>query len=178
MNRKPNAERLLSFLFLLITLGVVLYIGFSGNDLEALGEALRTMSPAYLFLCLLSWILYVLTDALAIHHFLRMQGCPIRLWQSLRAAMTGIYYSNVTPGATGGQPMEMYCLHKYGVSIGVSGSGMAGDGRGAVDSAWRLCGRSYARQQVVHPDGICGQFLFHRNGGTDGHQPAGGALGD
>ena len=42
MNRKPNAERLLSFLFLLITLGVVLYVGFSGNDLEALGEALRT----------------------------------------------------------------------------------------------------------------------------------------
>lgn len=76
MNRKPSAERLLSFLFLLITLGVVLYIGFSGNDLEALGEALRTMSPAYLFLCLLSWMLYVLTDALATHHFLRMQGCP------------------------------------------------------------------------------------------------------
>ena len=122
---KPNVERLMSFLFLLITLGVVLYVGFSGNDLEALGGALRTMSPAYLALCLLSWMLYVLTDALAIHHFLRMQGCPIRLRQSLRAAMTGIYYCNVTPGATGGQPMEMYCLHKYGVSVGVSGSGMA-----------------------------------------------------
>lgn len=39
--------------------------------------------------------------------------------------MTGVYYCNVTPGATGGQPMEMYCLHKYGVSVGVSGSGMA-----------------------------------------------------
>lgn len=54
---------------MLITLGVVLYVGFSGNDLEALGGALRTMSPAYLALCLMSWILYVLTDALAIHHF-------------------------------------------------------------------------------------------------------------
>ena len=125
MKKKPNPERLLSFLFLLITLGVVLYVGFSGNDLNALGDALRAMSPAYLFLCLLSWMLYVLTDALAIHHFLRMQGQPIRIWQSLRAAMTGIYYSNVTPGATGGQPMEMYRLHKYGVSVGVSGSGMA-----------------------------------------------------
>ena len=50
---KPNVERLMSFLFLLITLGVVLYVGFSGNDLEALGGALRTMSPAYLALCLL-----------------------------------------------------------------------------------------------------------------------------
>lgn len=49
MNRKPSAERLLSFLFLLTTLGVVLYIGFSGNDLEALGERFSTMSPAYLF---------------------------------------------------------------------------------------------------------------------------------
>lgn len=106
MNRKPNAERLLSFVFLLLTLGVVLYVGFSGNDLEALGEALRTMSPAYLFLCLFSWMLYVLTDALAIHHFLHMQGYSIRLWQSLRAAMTGIYYSNVTPGATAASPWK------------------------------------------------------------------------
>ena len=122
---KPNAERMLSFLFLLVTLGVVLYVGFSGNDLEALGAALRAMSPAYLALCLMSWMLYVLTDALAIHHFLRMQGQPIRIGQSLRAAMTGIYYCNLTPGASGGQPMEMYCLHKYGVSVGVSGSGMA-----------------------------------------------------
>ena len=38
MNRKPSAERLLSFLFLLITLGVVLYIGFSGNDLGGWGK--------------------------------------------------------------------------------------------------------------------------------------------
>ena len=125
MNRKPSAERLLSFLFLLLTLGVVLYVGFSGNDLEALGEALRTMSPAYLFLCLISWMLYVLTDALAIHHFLHMQGHSIRLWQSLRAAMTGIYYSNITPGASGGQPMQIYYLNKKGVPIGIGTSGIS-----------------------------------------------------
>ncbi len=125
MTKKPNLERLLSVLFLLLTLGVVLYIGFSGNDMEALGNALRRLSPAFLALCFLSWALYVLFDGLAIYHFLRMQGQSIRLTQSLHAAMTGIYYSNITPGATGGQPMEMYRLHKCGVSVGVSGSAMA-----------------------------------------------------
>lgn len=125
MTRKPNLERILSFLLLLLTLGIVLYIGFSGNDIESLGRALTTLSPVYLLMCLVSWALYVLCDALAIHHFLHMQGQPIKLWQSLHAAMTGIYYCNVTPGATGGQPMEMYRLSKYGVSIGKSGSGMA-----------------------------------------------------
>lgn len=125
MNGKRNLERVLSFLLLLLTLGIVLYIGFSGNDMESLGKALTALSPVYLLMCLFSWALYVLCDALAIHHFLHMQGQPIKLRQSLHAAMTGIYYCNVTPGATGGQPMEMYCLSKYGVSIGKSGSGMA-----------------------------------------------------
>ena len=124
MNKKTNWQRLFSFLFLLITFGVVLYVGFSGNDMEALGRALMNLSPVYLLACLGCWMLYILTDALAIHYFLRMQGKKIKLWQSLHAAMTGVYYSNVTPGATGGQPMEMYRLNKYGVSIGISGSGM------------------------------------------------------
>lgn len=125
MNRKPSAERLLSFLFLLITLGVVLYIGFSGNDLEGAGGSASYHEPR-ISVFVPAQLDALCSDRRACHpSFLRMQGCPIRLWQSLRAAMTGIYYSNVTPGATGGQPMEMYCLHKYGVSIGVSGSGMA-----------------------------------------------------
>ena len=122
---KPGVKKILSFAFLLFTLGIVLYIGLNGNDLGALLHALRTLSPAYLLLCLASWMLYVLTDALSVHYFLKRQGQPVTLWQSLHAAVIGIYYSSVTPGATGGQPMEMYVLSKYKVSIGVSGSAMA-----------------------------------------------------
>lgn len=122
---KPNYKRLLNFAFLFITFGIVLYIGLSGNDLVELVETLRTFSPYYLLICLLCWMLYVLMDALAVHFFLKSQGYPIKLRQSLHAGMTGVYYCNVTPGATGGQPMEMYCLSKYKVPIGISGSALA-----------------------------------------------------
>lgn len=123
--RKINYQQLFCFLLLAVTLGVVLYIGFSDNDIEDLAHALSSLAPAYLLLCLLSWMLYVCFDALAIHHFLRSQGQKIRFHQSLHSAITGIYYCNITPGASGGQPMQMYCLSKYGVPIGISGSGMA-----------------------------------------------------
>ncbi len=123
--KKNTLQRFLSFLLLVVTLGIVLYIGLSGNELADLAQALKTLAPAYLLLCLASWALYVLMDALAIHHFVVIQGKPIKLRQSLHAAIIGIYYCNVTPGASGGQPMEMYCLSKYGVPIGISGSGMA-----------------------------------------------------
>lgn len=123
--RKANIQQIISFILLAATLLIVLYIGFSDNDIEDLAGALQNLAPAYLLLCLLSWALYVVFDSLAIHHFLRSQGQKIKFTQSLHSGMTGIYYCNVTPGASGGQPMQMYCLSKYGIPIGVSGSGLA-----------------------------------------------------
>jgi len=122
---KKSIQQLLSFLLLAVTLVVVLCIGLNGNELDELSAALKRLSPAFLLFCIASWGLYVLFNALTMLHFLRVQGYPIRLRESLHAAMIGIYYCNVTPGATGGQPMEMYALSKYGVPVGISGSGMA-----------------------------------------------------
>ena len=123
--KKHSIQQLLSFFLLALTLGVVLYIGLNGSDLAELIEALKRLSPLYLLICLACWLIYVLMDALVIHHFLFIQNVPIRLWQSIHSAIVGIYYCNITPGASGGQPMEMYCLNKYGVPVGISGSAMA-----------------------------------------------------
>jgi len=123
--KKVNFKQLFSFLLLLVTLIVVLCIGLNGNEIEDLTAALKRLSPGFLALCVVCWALYVVFNALTMYHFLYVQGCPIRFRQCLYAAMIGIYYCNVTPGATGGQPMEMYSLSKYGVPVGISGSGMA-----------------------------------------------------
>lgn len=122
---KPSIKKLLNFVFLIFALGVILLIGLNGNDMSDLADALASIDPAYLTLCLLGWALYVLMDTLSVHYFLRRQGYPIRLSQSLHSAIIGIYYCNVTPGATGGQPMQIYTLSKYKVPIGVSASAMA-----------------------------------------------------
>ena len=122
---KPAFRKFLNFVFLFFTFGIVLYIGLNGNDIGDLANALSTLSPAYLLLCLLSWALYVFFDALSVHFFLRRQGYAIRFRSSLHSAIIGIYYSNVTPGATGGQPMQIYTLSKSKIPIGVSASAMA-----------------------------------------------------
>lgn len=123
--KKKRIERIFSFLCLAFTLGVVLVVGLRGNELEEMLAALSNLTPAWLLLCVLSWVLYVVANALSMYHFVRIQGQKIGFLQALHAAIVGIYYCNVTPGASGGQPMEMYYLSKYGVSVGVSGSGMA-----------------------------------------------------
>ena len=122
MNKgKKNIQQILSFLLLAFTLCAVLWIGLKGNDLQDLAAALEKLSFGHILLLMVCWAAYVFFDALAIHHFLRTQGQKIRFRQSLHSAMTGIYYCNITPGASGGQPMQMYCLSRYGVPIGISG---------------------------------------------------------
>ena len=123
--KKIDFKQLFSFALLLVTLVVVLCIGLNGNEIEDLMAALKRLTPAFLVLCVVCWALYVLFNALTMLHFLRVQGYRVRLKDCLYAAIIGIYYCNVTPGATGGQPMEMYAYSKFGVPVGVSGSGMA-----------------------------------------------------
>lgn len=122
---KAGVRKLLNFLFLAFTLGVVLVIGLHGNDLKELAEALGSVSLISFLLCFVCWCIYLLMNALGTYCFLNRQGVHLRLADALHAAVIGLYYCNVTPGASGGQPMEMYVLSKKNVSIGYSGSAMA-----------------------------------------------------
>ncbi len=121
---KASTKKLLSFVFLLFTLGLVLYLGFSGNDITALWGALKQLSWVYLLLCLLCWVCYALLDALSLYYFLKKQGYPLPFAKVLYVSVIGIYYCNITPGASGGQPMQIYEFKKRGVPIGISGSAL------------------------------------------------------
>ena len=121
---KPRAKKILNFAFIFGTLAVVLLIGFNGQEMTGAVEALKSIGPQWIILCALAWVGYLLFDALSVHHFLKSQGHGIPLRSSLFVAISGMYYSNITPGATGGQPMQVYYLKKRNVPIGIGTSAL------------------------------------------------------
>lgn len=121
---KASAKKLANFVFLLFTFAIVLWIGLKDNDISELGQALASFSPTWLGVCLLCWLGYLVTDALSLHYYLKKQGQRIHFLRTLYVALTGLYYCNVTPGATGGQPMQIYRLKQADVPIGISSSAM------------------------------------------------------
>lgn len=119
-----RTRRFLNYAFILGTLAVVLYIGLSSNDLGAALDALRQLQPAWLIGALLCMAMFVLSDAFSVWYFLRKQGYRVRPGTALFVGIAGTYYSNITPGATGGQPMQVYYLHKEGVPVGIATSAL------------------------------------------------------
>ena len=121
---KPRTKKLLNFALIFGTLAVVLLIGFNGQEMSGALDALRSIAPQWIALCALSFALYLALDAFSIWYFLRRQGYAIGVGYALYVAISGMYYSNITPGATGGQPMQVYYLKKRDVPIGIGTSAL------------------------------------------------------
>ena len=119
---KARTKTLLNYALILGTLLIVLIIGLRGQELTQMGDVLRAISPVSLLSCLGAWAVFTLMDALSLKHFLSLQGHRISLLYAIFVSIAGYYYSNVTPGASGGQPMQVYYLRKKDVPVGIGTS--------------------------------------------------------
>lgn len=121
---KSSVKTALNFSLIFGTLAVVLVVGLSGQEFSSAVAALTAVAPRWLFLCLAAYVAYVGWEAIALAFFLRRQGYKVGLRYLMFVSLMGMYYSNITPGATGGQPMQAFYLHKHHVPLGVATSAL------------------------------------------------------
>ena len=113
----PKLKKLLSILFILVSVGMVLIIAFSNPEMKNAWEAISKLSLPWIGGLLLCWFVYVLFEAMGTWICLRRRGYNISLFRVLGTGLIGMYYSNITPGASGGQPMQVNSLRKAGVPV-------------------------------------------------------------
>ena len=120
--KKTGLKKWLNILFIPFSFGIVAAIAFSNGELKDAWQTLFTLKPAWLLAALGGWFSYLFFDALSLYFFFRKQGCPIRFRYAAFVSVIGFYYSNITPGASGGQPVQIFYLSKRNVPVGVSTS--------------------------------------------------------
>ncbi|HPJ01920.1 MAG TPA: lysylphosphatidylglycerol synthase transmembrane domain-containing protein [Candidatus Limiplasma sp.] len=116
---------ILSFLFIAATLGLIVFIAFSNSDLTNAWEVLFTLKTQWLLCAFLGWFGYMLFDMLGLHYFLRKQKYPISIGFATYVTLLGFYYANITPGSSGGQPMQVYYLSKRKIPVPIATSALS-----------------------------------------------------
>lgn len=119
---KPSVRRLINVLLVLVPILIVLVVAFSTTELGNAWDALETLDPIWLLAALACWFGHIFFNALGTYYFVKGQKKPLTLKQALYASTIGFYYSYITPGATGGQPMQVYTMKKYDVPVAVGTS--------------------------------------------------------
>ncbi|MBQ3223784.1 MAG: flippase-like domain-containing protein [Clostridia bacterium] len=121
---KNFLKRYGGILFMALTIGAVVLIAMREGNWSDTVAALRSMDWRWEALAGVFWLLFVGSRAYTMKFYLARQGVLVRFGAAFHASIIGLFYSGVTPAASGGQPMQMYHLHKEGVPVSLSASGV------------------------------------------------------
>ncbi|MBQ6116904.1 MAG: flippase-like domain-containing protein [Oscillospiraceae bacterium] len=89
-------------------------------SLESIIESLKNADPVWLCLAVLGTVLFVVFECAALTRILKGIGYPRPFRRSLLYSTSDIYFSAITPSATGGQPASAYFMVKDGIPAGAA----------------------------------------------------------
>ena len=114
----PKLKKILSTLFIVLSVAAVFCIAFGNPELSNAWDALRGLDARWIIGLFFCWAGYAFFDALGTWFCLKKQGFSLKISTVISITLIGFYYSNITPGASGGQPMQVNSLRKAGVPVG------------------------------------------------------------
>ena len=107
-----------SWLWILLTAVLLIWTGYTVLKEQSLGEIGAAITAAdwrFLLLGALLMALFIGFEAKATHWVLRVLGHPQSFRNCCFYSCVGFFFSNITPSASGGQPMQVYYMSRDGV---------------------------------------------------------------
>ena len=111
-------KKVLSFLFIAASVTAVFFIAFSNTELKDAWGAISRLDLWWLAGIFLCWVVCTVFDGLNYWCYLRREKFKISVGRAINVSLIGFYYSNITPSAAGGQPMQVNSLRKAGIPVG------------------------------------------------------------
>jgi uncharacterized protein (TIRG00374 family) len=112
------------FLFVIIALSIYLMLemakSFNEGQMLSLPELFAQTKWNYFVFAIITMFAVVALDAAKFYILIYVTHQQFAFRTSLKVALLGKYYDAITPFSTGGQPMQIYYLHKKGLSGGNS----------------------------------------------------------
>lgn len=114
--KKKKFKFVLNIFIILIVLCVVLFFALKDNYQEIL-TAIFSMNPLYFIGAIIILLVYRLITSIAYYNIIKINNEEVSLLRCFQINLMILFFHGVTPFAGGGQPMEIYYLHKEGVSV-------------------------------------------------------------
>lgn len=118
-------KKVLNMLLIAGTFAGVLFFALRSGDMGQIWAALTNMDLRWLLAALGCFFVHMFLEGFIPYVFFRFQRVSMPIRTGILVGLIGMYYSSITPAATGGQPMQIYALKKRGVPPGISSSALA-----------------------------------------------------
>ncbi|MGI5849954.1 MAG: lysylphosphatidylglycerol synthase transmembrane domain-containing protein [Christensenellales bacterium] len=118
--KKKKRTSLIRIIYIIATIMAIVLIGFLDPSIKEMAGALKLFNLWWLFACIISLLLYWLTDALLLHDITDYMYKKEPFIQSVKVGLIGLYYCALTPSSSGGQPIQVVYMHRNKIPVGTS----------------------------------------------------------
>ena len=106
-----------TLILVLIVVSIVVMFGITkyipnGEQTESLSKLFQDIDTTFLLILLGVFVFYILVETSKYAYMLKVSTGKFRFRVSFKTMFLGKYYDGITPMSTGGQPFQIYYLHK------------------------------------------------------------------
>ena len=110
-------KNLLNMLLFVALIFITFWLILKDQNTDEVMSAVGNCKKQYLILGMLVMTAYISCEAINLRRILKGLGEKVSFIKSIKYTLIGFFFSAITPAATGGQPMEIYYMHKEGVAV-------------------------------------------------------------
>lgn len=120
---KRVRKQILNILFLALLVGITLIILVTSNrelNFQNIKDFIHGCNPWLLAAAFVCMLLFIAFEGGSLHLICRRLGYKNKFFSSMAYASADVYYSALTPSASGGQPASAYYMVKDGIDAGTT----------------------------------------------------------
>lgn len=111
---KKMIRNLILFILLII---LTFYIILKDQDITEIFNILENVKKPYILIAAICMCIYIMCEAINIGRTLKVLNEKSTFIKNIKYALIGFFFSSITPAASGGQPMQIYYMHKDKISV-------------------------------------------------------------
>lgn len=96
----------------IILIAVTFYLVFKDMDMKTILKTISNINLYYILIGVGCMFIFILCEAINIKRNLKLLGYKTNILKCLNYSVNGFFFSSITPSASGGQPMQVYCMSK------------------------------------------------------------------
>lgn len=111
--KKTIANLIIFILLIMLTFTLI----FKDQDITQVLEIATKVKAQYIVIAIFTMCIYIAAESVNIGRILKELGEKSKFISNIKYTLIGFFFSSITPAASGGQPMEIYYMHKDGISV-------------------------------------------------------------
>ena len=115
--RKKIKKTIINLTIFILLIILTFWLILKDQDPFQILQAVRNVKKEYILIGICAMIIYFACETINIGRILKALGEKSTFLRNFKYTLIGFFFSAITPAASGGQPMEIYFMHKEKISV-------------------------------------------------------------